>query len=274
MFSRLVTLAILTLTCFCAGAQKGAEIGPWLGVSHYFGDLNNLYRLNEPGLAGGFIARYNHNSRISTQVLFNYARIRAHDRLSSNLFDQRRNLSFFSDVYEICPSISFNFFSFEHGKSFFGITPHLITGLSIFHFNPKADYQGSTYSLRELGTEGQPKNQEYGSICAAWLLGFGMKVDLSYRWSLNFDLDARIAMTDYLDDVSKTYPNSAALLTERGPVAVALSDPSIPGPNGEKIGAPGFQRGDSKDHDMFASFGIGLLYFFGRLDCPAISHPQ
>ena len=41
MFSRLVTLTILTLTCFCAEAQKGAEIGPWLGVSHYFGDLNN-----------------------------------------------------------------------------------------------------------------------------------------------------------------------------------------------------------------------------------------
>lgn len=255
-------------------AQRGTEIGSWIGFSHYFGDLNNLYRLNEPGLAGGLIARYNINSRVAPQIMFNYSRLRAHDSKSTNLFDIRRNLSFFSDVFEVSPSISFNFFSFVHGKTPFGLSPHLIAGMSFFYFNPKAEYQGEIYSLRSLGTEGQPQNQEYSSFNAAWLLGLGLKIDLSYSWSINIDLDARMTFTDYLDDVSKTYPNQGSLLAERGPIAVALSDPSIPGPNGEKIGQTGFQRGDSNDKDMFATIGIGLLYYFGRLDCPRISNPD
>ncbi|MEO6189759.1 MAG: DUF6089 family protein [Saprospiraceae bacterium] len=273
MITRIHIVLLIIFTSFEAiHAQKGTELGGWIGASHYFGDLNNLYRLNEPGLAGGIIARYNVNSRLSPQIMLNCARVRAHDSKSSNLFDRRRNLSFYSDIFEICPSLSFNFFPFVHGKSYLGASPHLITGLSIFYFNPKADYQGKSYALRNLGTEGQPKNQEYSSISAAWLVGFGIKVDLSYRWSLNVDLNTRISFTDYLDDVSGTYPNLASVQIEHGSIAVALSDPSIPGINGEKIGRQGFQRGDGKDKDMFASFGVGLLYFFGRLDCPKISN--
>lgn len=255
-------------------AQRGAEIGAWAGASHYFGDINNLYRLNEPGLAGGLIGRYNFDSRLSAQVLFNYARIRGNDSKSRNLFDQRRNLSFFSDILEICPSISLNFFSIVHGRSDMNITPHMTTGISVFYHDPKTKFQNKIYQLRELGTEGQPQNQEYNAISAAWLIGAGAKIDLTYRWSLNFDLNLRLAFTDYLDDVSKTYPNFGNLQTERGLVAVELSDPSIPSATGEKIGRSGFQRGDSKDRDMFATMGVGLLYFFGRLDCPRISHPE
>lgn len=273
MFYRLFFI-LVWLPVTALQAQKGTELGGWIGAAHYFGDLNNLYRVNEPGLAGGFIARHNHNNRLSTQVMINYARVRAHDSKSSNLYDQRRNLSFFSDVFEICPSISFNFFELDHGKNYYGLSPHLITGLSVIYFTPKANYMGTTYSLRNLGTEGQAKNQEYSNLSAAWLIGFGLKLDLSYHWSLNFDVDTRFTFTDYLDDVSKNYPNFSSLQTERGNVAVALSDPSIPGPNGDKIGKAGFQRGDNKDRDMFATFGVSLLYYFGRLDCPAICQPH
>ncbi|NOT37015.1 MAG: outer membrane beta-barrel protein [Saprospiraceae bacterium] len=255
-------------------AQKGVEIGGWIGASHYFGDLNNLYRLNEPGLAGGLIGRYNIDTRLSTQLLFNYARLRGDDSKSNNLFDRRRNLSFFSDVIEICPSISLNFFPIIHGRPENGISPHITTGLSLFYHEPKANYQGQTYRLRSLGTEGQPTNQEYNSIAAAWFIGTGVKLDISYRWSINIDLNVRYAFSDYLDDVSQTYPNYGTLQSERGTIAVALSDPSIPSITGEKVGRTGFQRGDSKDSDMFVTVGVGLLYFFGRLDCPSISHPE
>ncbi|MCC6815548.1 MAG: outer membrane beta-barrel protein [Saprospiraceae bacterium] len=271
----LIRLCILIfLVNFEITAQKGVELGAWMGISHYFGDLNNLYRLNEPGLAGGFIGRYNIDSRLSTQLLMNYTRIRGNDSKSSNLFDQRRNLSFYSDIVEICPSLVLNFFPVIHGRSDYGFSPHLTAGFSIFYHDPKIKYNGEPYHLRELGTEGQPSNQEYSLISGGWLLGAGMKLDLNYRWSINVDLNARFAFTDYLDDVSKTYPNFGTLLTERGPVSVALSDPSIPSANGEKIGKTGFQRGDSKERDMFVTLGIGMLYYFGRLDCPTISHPE
>lgn len=91
-------------------AQRGAEIGAWVGAAHYFGDLNNLYRLNEPGLAAGGIFRFNLNNRVSPQIMLNYSRIRGNDAKSSNSFDVRRNLGFYSDIIELAPSVSFNFF--------------------------------------------------------------------------------------------------------------------------------------------------------------------
>jgi hypothetical protein len=269
-----ITGLFLIFSLHLIRSQKGVELGGWVGVSHYFGDLNNLYRLNEPGISFGAIGRYNLDSRLSAQVLLNYARLRGSDSKSNNQFDIRRNLSFFSDVVEICPSFSLNFFPIIHGKADQGISPHLMAGFSIFYHDPKTRYNDKTYQLRQLGTEGQPTNQEYSIISGAWLIGTGVKVDLSYRWSINVDLNARFAFTDYLDDVSKTYPNFGTIAIERGPVAVALSDPSIPSITGEKIGRAGFQRGDSKEKDMFVTLGVGLLYYFGRLDCPPLSRPE
>lgn len=81
----------------------------WLGGAHYFGDLNNLYRLNEPGLAGGATARFNFNHRLSVRGQLNYARVRAHDSKSTNAFDLRRNLSFYSNILEFAPAVEINF---------------------------------------------------------------------------------------------------------------------------------------------------------------------
>jgi len=134
-------------------------------------------------------------------------------------------------------------------------------------------YDGKTVALRELGTEGQIVGQEYGTINGSLMVGGGVKLDINYRWSLNFDISYRHTYTDYLDDVSKTYPNYNELLTNRGPVAVQLSDRSIASTGVEKIGLPGFQRGDSREKDAFLTLGVNLVYYFGRLRCPTISLP-
>ncbi|MDQ3142984.1 MAG: DUF6089 family protein [Bacteroidota bacterium] len=270
---------LISLVIVCGGykqviSQKGAEAGIWIGAAHYFGDLNNLYRLNEPGLAIGTTLRYNFNTRLSARIQFNYFRLRAHDTKSSNAFDVRRNLNFFSDNFEAAPSLEFNFFTYRHGSDDAFITPYMFAGLSFFHFKPKTEYQNEIVSLRELGTEGQLPGSEYASISGAWLIGGGVKLDLSYRWSLNFDLGYRSSFTDYLDDVSTVYPNASELLSAHGPIAVELSDRSIPGLNNEKMGKPGFQRGDSNDKDAYVTFGVNLVYFFGRLPCPPISIPN
>jgi len=272
MNSIIKTIITFLFICTSIKAQRGAEIGAWVGAAHYFGDLNNLYRLNEPGLAAGGIFRFNLNNRISPQIMLNYSRIRGNDAKSSNSFDVRRNLKFYSDIIELAPSISFNYFPYIHGKQDYTVTPHMIMGLSIFYHDPKRKFNGEVYQLRSVGTEGQLAGQEYGTISLAWLLGFGVKFDLNYRWSINIDLDARFAVTDYLDDVSTVYPDVNALLNAKGPAAAFLSDPSITNMDQQKIGQKGFQRGDSKDRDMFATVGIGLLYYFGRLSCPPLAY--
>ncbi|MBK6545330.1 MAG: outer membrane beta-barrel protein [Saprospiraceae bacterium] len=273
-FKILIYSSLFLFLPLLSTSQKGFELGAWLGAAHYFGDLNNLYRLNEPGVAGGLIGRYNYNTRVSTRLQLNYMRIRGNDSKSSNAFDLRRNLSFFSDIIEVAPSMEFNFFTLKHGSKDNYITPYMYAGFSVFYFSPKTHYNGELISLRTLGTEGQIPGQEYNEISTSWLIGGGVKMDVSANWSINVDLGYRAARTDFLDDVSGFYPDYTELRANRGDLAVELSDRSIAGTDQSKIGVSGSQRGDSKEKDAFVSFGINLLYYFGRLRCPEISTPR
>ena len=100
-----------------------------------------------------------------------------------------------------------------------------------------------------------------------------MKLDFNYEWSFNAELCVRQTGTDYLDDVSTVYPEMTELANRRGDNAVRLSDRS--GELGiEPIGAPGRQRGNSDDNDMYYSARIGVVYYIGLLQCPALSRPH
>lgn len=92
-------------------------------------------------------------------------------------------------------------------------------GFSVFQYSPKRSVDGTVYRLREIGTEGQVTGQEYGPISGAWTFGLGAKFDLNYRWSVQFDINARIAFTDYLDDVSTVYPDVNQLGNQKGAIA-------------------------------------------------------
>ena len=142
--------------------------------------------------------------------------------------------------------------------------------VNVTSFNPKAEYEGRLVELAPLGTEGQFRGEEYYTLSAGWMYGGGFKVDLSYRLSLNFEIAARALGTDYLDDVSGTYPNKENLRRARGSIAVALSDRSIPLPGVEnsQLGREGVQRGNSKNNDTYVFIGAGVMYYFGGLKCP------
>ena len=268
---------LLGLVLFCVAqlvtAQKGWEAGGWLGASHYFGDLNTNYRLTDPGFAGGAIARYNFNNRIATKFSVNYGKIGADDADSRNAFERARNLSFESTVVDGAFQLEFNFLPYTHGSKDEYFTPYLFAGFSAFYFNPKAELDGTLYELRPLGTEGQFKGEEYYTINGAFVYGIGFKVDLSYEWSLNFELSGRQAFTDYVDDVSTTYTDIDDLQRARGVVAAQLSDRSveITGVDNSQIGQKGSQRGNSNNKDSFMFLQVGLLYYFGDLRCPEYS---
>ena len=119
-----------------------------------------------------------------------------------------------------------------------------------------------------MGTEGQFKGDEYYTVQGAITYGIGFKIDLSYEWSLNFELSARRAFTDYVDDVSTVYPDMDDLEALRGPIAVQLADRSMVGDNEIRIGQPGRQRGNKNNNDSYAMLGVGLVYYFGDIRCP------
>jgi opacity protein-like surface antigen len=264
--------AIIALVCALqsAFAQRGWEIGGWLGTSYYFGDLNTSYYLGNPKLGGGLIGRFNYNNRVSLKLGANYGLVSAADADSRNPFERARNLSFQSQVFDGSMQLEINFLPYIHGSRSEFFTPYLFGGFSVFSYNPTAELNGERYNLRELGTEGQFRGDEYFSISGAFVYGGGLKFDLNRNWSINLEASARAAFTDYIDDVSTVFPDKKDLLRTRGEVAVALSDRSIPieGVDNSQLGKRGTQRGNSKNRDNLVFLQIGLVRYFGNLNCP------
>ena len=265
---KIILVVAILVNTFAAMAQQGWEVGGWMGVSHYFGDLNTSYRLNAPHFATGVVGRYNFNDRICAKASANFGGVSGSDQSSKNGYERQRNLDFRSTIFDGSVQMEFNFLPYTHGSQNEYFTPYALAGFSIFKFDPKTTYQGKTVALRPLGTEGQFLNAEYFGTAGAFLYGGGFKVDITDKWSVNIEVSMRNTFTDYLDDVSGVYPNMKELKKTHGQIAVDLADRSIPGLDGLKLGQRGVQRGNSSDNDKYAMLGVGLVYYFGDLKCP------
>ena len=277
MNKRLLFYLVSILFCTSTlNAQKGAEIGGWVGLGTYFGDLQTRITLSNSSFAGGLNFRHNFNTRIAYKFSLNYIRLHAEDSDSPNTFERERNLSFFSDIFDMSHQMEFNFLRYVHGSEDEFYTPYLFGGFSTLFYNPKArldfDQDGSeeVYVLRDFGTEGQAFGEEFGRFTYAVNFGFGFKFDLAPEWSMNIELGGRSVFTDYLDDVSTTFPDQNALRQLRGDIAVALSDRSDPSLD---LSRTGNQRGNSKVRDFYYVFGISIMRYFGQLPCPKLGKP-
>jgi len=250
--------------------QKGYELGGFIGISNYIGDINPDFSLKTPSPAFAAIARYNFNTRTSLRLDLGAGRLAGRDSLSENAFQKSRNLSFRTDYIDASFGFEFNFFNLVHGSREDYFTPYLFGGLALAYYNPKAKLDDQWYALRYLGTEGQHVGSEYAQIAAGVTYGFGIKMDFNDVWSFNAELAVRQLGTDYLDDVSGVYPNMNELEARHGETAVRLSDRSGELGIDPPIGAPGRQRGDSDGKDLYYSFRVGLVYYIGFVQCPKI----
>lgn len=256
-------------------AQRGWEAGGWLGVSHYFGDLNTNKDLNNLGPALGAFGRYNFNNRVAFRLGANFGVVSADDADSQNTFERSRNLHFRSTIFDGVAQMEFNFLPYNHGSRQEFFTPYLLAGVAFYRYNPKAEYEGEWVELAPLGTEGQFRGEEYYTFKGGLAYGGGVKISLSYQWSIEFELSSRVLFSDYLDDVSTVYPDIDELENLRGDLAVALSDRSvelIPETLEVPIGTEGRQRGDSNNNDFYAMLGVSLVYYFGGINCPKVSY--
>lgn len=254
-------------------AQRGWEAGGNLGISHYFGDLNNELDLYHPGGSIGVTGRYNFNKRLCLQMGVRYVFLRARDEWADNNFQQARNLSFRSHTGEVFLNMEFNFLEYVHGSVDAGYTPYILLGINVMRMQPQTDYidennERRWVNLRPLGTEGQIIGKEYNLFQPGIMYGVGMKIDFSRKWSLNVQLAGRYYFTDYIDDVSTIYPNKDQLLSTRGELAVQLSDRSKASEDFPAIGQEGRQRGDASTNDMYSTLSVGIMYYFAEIRCP------
>jgi len=255
---------ILSLTTL--QAQKGFDAGGWVGSAFYFGDLNPNFDLTRPGLAGGIQGRVNFNERISIKLSGNVARVRGSDEVATTSYESKRNLSFYSNIYDVTPMLEFNFMPYLHGSRDMYFTPYMGVGFTVFKFNPKAELDGTVYDLINFNTEGQEGNNYY-NVSSGWTMSIGVKWDINYDYSINIEFSAKYLATDYLDDVSGVYPDLNQLLIDKGQTAVDLSDRS--GIDG--FASEGRQRGNSTRNDSYNFIGISFMKYFGQVACPEVS---
>ncbi len=247
-------------------SQKGIELGAWLGLNQYYGDLHTELSASDLGPSGGLVFRYNFDERIALKSSLNYGRLSAEDSNSQNTFERQRNLSFFSNLWDLSTQIEFNFFPYTHGSKDEFFTPYLFAGLSVHTQDPQTEIDGQIFRLRDFGTEGQPIGEEYGRFALAPMVGLGFKWDINVDWSFNVELSIHNSTSDFIDDVSGVFPDLTQLGIDRGAQAVQLSDRSLV----RGIGETGRQRGNRRSNDTYVFYGLSIMRYFGSLECPKV----
>jgi hypothetical protein len=252
--------------------QEG-QFGITLGAAHYFGDLNNRAAVNRPKLAVGGFFRKQFGNYTGLRISAHYAQLGYSDIYSKNEFQQRRNLSFNSNVWEIALQGDFNFFKFIPGDPNYAFTPYVTLGVGIFSYDPYAFYQGEKIFLRQLNTEGQTFYQDrkaYGTMALCFPIGFGFKYSINRNLNFSFEVAHRFTRTDYLDDVSQTYIGVDKFPSPNGVASIAsiMQDRSFE--TGEPIGVEGRQRGFSKQKDQYLIAEVGLSFNLTSYRCPPV----
>lgn len=243
------------------------EAGGFIGCSNYNGDLARRVVLAETNFSAGVLGRYNISEYFSWRFGINYAKISGGDYNFKEY--QNRNLRFFSDIWEMDNRIEFNFRRFGTGSLAKRSSSFFFLGLNLFHFNPKTEYNGTIVKLQPLGTEGQnlDDRKKYKRVGVSIPIGIGYKYSLSPNWVLGAEIGIRKAFTDYIDDVSGTYPDFEQLQSKSGSGAVALSDRSGELNPRTRMAEKGNYRGDPAIKDWYYLAGITLTYRFTPIRC-------
>lgn len=253
-------LLLLLLISSGAFAQKW-EVGGFAGSSGYMGEFNEINPVKFTDFAIGAFAKHNFNGYFSAKLGYTYATIRGADSTSSNQQLRNRNLSFNSGLSELALTGELNFFNYQPGISIKRWSPFIFSGVALVNYNPKADYNGTTYDLRSLKTEGQQK--EYKNSALSIPYGVGVKVNFYKSWNLALELGYRTAFTGYLDDVSGNYADKNSMANSYSKIFADRSGEKT----GVYIGTPGSQRGDLRSRDTYMIAGFSLSFTFLSQKC-------
>jgi opacity protein-like surface antigen len=265
MRTQLLFLTIL-FSGFVSKAQY-AELGVLGGTSYYIGELNHQhFQPFKP--AGGIIFRNNLGKRLAFRMHAFYGNIEGADANSKNEWEQERNLNFNSHVFELSGGFEINYFKYMMGRvvkerrgEYY--TPYLFIGLSYYNFNPKTDYNGESFELQPLGTEGQGTSannkKQYKLNQISIPLALGIKFNVSKWMSVGLEYGIRRTFTDYLDDVSGSYVDPELLRTENGSLSAALADRSTDNYSNKSFPG-GQQRGNPNNRDWYSFSGVTLMF--------------
>ena len=260
-----IYIVALLLVGFFSLSKAQSRFGLLLGggALYYTGEMNDRVLTQEKLLRpyGNIGVMYRLSNRFDVWANYMHGTLVGADSLAIKYVLRNRNLNFQTTIDELGIYIGFHFLGDIKGKQP-KVIPYLFAGVTGYHFRPKSKLNGKWMDLQSIGTEGQyikegnyPKPYELYQVAAP--LGIGVEFRLSNVLGLRVEAAHHFLFTDYLDDVSGNYPDSAALATTpKGTDAVLLSSRNIEGGFPQKD----VKRGDVKTNDSFTHIGITLLW--------------
>jgi len=251
-----------------------------LGATNFLGDLGGAnqigthgfkdfeYVLTRPAITLGVRNKVGQYFSVKNNLCWGV--VRGDDKLTEEPFRHNRNLNFRSQIWELSTQFEFNFIREQKGhiyriKGVRGLQHkdrqiYLFGGAGAFYFNPKGEWNGKWYALEPLHTEGV----SYSRINFMVSVGGGMRFAINRYWGVGFELGMRQTFTDYVDDVSKNYPDPK--IFNGNQVAEHFSNPSVPSDPNYCYPCTGEQRGDPKHKDsyMFGVFNVGYKVMYRK----------
>ena len=269
----------LIIVSFISFAQN-LHADLFAGISTYQGDLQGKrFSLSQSRPAVGLGISYNLSSKFILRTGFTYGKVEGNDKKNTNAKGiEFRNLNFKSSITELHLGLEYNLLDLSYRD----VSPYVFAGVAMYHFNPYTNNAaGNKVFLKPLSTEGQglsqyPGRRPYKLTQFAIPFGGGLKFSLSDNLQVGLEIGLRKLFTDYLDDVSMSYVDSATLFAARGAQAVDLAyrGDEVPGNTGYP--AAGAQRGNAKYKDWYYFSGIRVSYRLNNkkngkdnLSCPA-----
>jgi len=282
----LLLVIIISICSISTAKSQYLEYGLGMGGSVYWGDLNapdfgsNLSNMN---FAAQAMAKLNFSKYIAVKGNLLYGKLSGDDGNSFLEWQKQRNLSFESTLIELAVLGELHVFGYNFGEEN-PLSPYITAGISAFYFNPTTQFEGTTYSLQPLGTEGQGMPgfaAKYNRLAVAIPFGAGVKFKVNDRVNFSVDILARKTFTDYIDDVSGNYVAFDELAAGNGIIAANLGNriAEYLGQDEPVFIETGSQRGGANVQDYFFTGMVTLTFklnrniqLFGshkhRTDCP------
>lgn len=258
---RITSFLIISLfSCSLLLAQR-VHIGLSGGLANYSGDL--LDQLYHKKLTNGFIGvtgHYEIQDQILLRASYHFARVDGADVYSDKPNLRERNLQFESAISEFAVIGEYYLFNLYEKR----ISPYGFIGLAVFHFDPYTINNNQKIFLKPLSTEGQglyPNKKHYSLWQPAIPLGGGVKFAISENIRVGIEVGLRKLFTDYLDDVSTSYPDYNDLLAAKGQTAVDYSYRSDEYPGGNPtFPTKDTQRGSAAQKDNYYFTGLNISF--------------
>ena len=184
--SLFIALLLLLAALPLAAQQYKYEVGPTLGVTGYLGDVNNSNLFKHPGVTGGGLFRYAHNSRWAFKATLNYASISGDSKDIELKFPEEEQFHFSSSLMDVGFTAEFNFLNYGRGptyKKYKPITPYMVAGVGfVFAFNDVGNQASFTVPI-----------------------GIGVKYKFKERLDLGFEFTMRKEFSDRIDGLSDLF---------------------------------------------------------------------